>query len=320
MIRTMFAVGVILFFLSYVGIGTAFSDEGEPSRPAETVQQLKPVIVQRTVVKPVVVLRTVKVPVVVQHKSVQVPSTFEVADQIQMDLLVVELRGNVERALKEADFHEAPGSRRYISATGSSSGRESDWLKSQLQTMKTYADIEVLSRPHVKSLLGQPVEIQVNCEPPQIAYLVRTGNKTFELREAVAQPTLGVTISLTAQSDADHPGQIEISPLKISTTTFDGREPVPGVDLDVGKPIISTRRLETSIRVTDGGETSGIVLPGPSGRSAVLFLCVRRVPKEGAQILPNPIAFPASKLTKQVQAIEEYKRRLAGEKNSEDEQ
>lgn len=297
MSRTRFAVGVSLFFLSFVGTGTAFSDEGKPARPAETVQRDERVV-RLTAIKPVVVTRTVTVPVRVEYKSPQMGKTHESADQIEMDLLVVELRGNVQRALKEADFHEAPGGHRYISATGSSSGRESDWLKSQLQTMKTYADVEVLSRPHVKSPLGQAAEIQVSCEPPQIAYLVRTGDKTFELREAAAQPTLGVTISLTAQSDAENPGQIEILPLKASTTTFDGREPVPGVDLDIGKPIISTRSLETSIRMTDGGETSGIVLPGPSGRNAVLFLRVRRAAKEEAQTLPNPTEPTASPTVK----------------------
>ncbi len=213
----------------------------------------------------------------------------DVADQILINVFVVELRGNVQRALKEADFHESPGGHRYTSATGRSSGHGSDWLAQRLEVMKAYAEIDVLSRPQVRSLLGQSAEIQVSGGVPEIAYLVRTGKKTFELKEAVVQPTLGISIHLTAQAVAEDSERIEISPLTIATTTFDGREPIPGVDLDVGKPIISTRRLETSITLTDGGETSGIVLPGPTGRQPILFISVRRVSKDGRNTLPNPV-------------------------------
>jgi len=103
--------------------------------------------------------------------------------------------------------------------------------------------------------------------------------------------------SLTFQEIAavvENSEQIEISPLKVSTTTIDGRQPILGIDLDVGKPIISTRKLETSIRVTDGGETSGIVLPGPPGRHAILFLSVRRLAKEEQQTITNPVVEPNS--------------------------
>jgi len=46
-------------------------------------------------------------------------------------------------------------------------------------------------------------------------------------------------------------------------TTLDGREPIAGVDLDIGKPIVSTRTLETSMTVVNGADPSGIVLPAP---------------------------------------------------------
>jgi hypothetical protein len=210
------------------------------------------------------------------------------ADQILMQLLIVELRGNVQRALKEADFHASPSGHRYTSATARSSGQGSEWLVKQIETMKGHAEVDVLSRPQIRTLSGQSAQIQVCTAVPQIPYMVRNGKKTFELREFVAEPVLGLTISMTAQAVGEDPKQIEISPVKISTTTFDGREPIPGVDLDVGKPIISTRRLETSITLTDGGETSGIVLPGPTGRQAVMFLTVRRFTKKAREMLPQP--------------------------------
>lgn len=292
--------------------------EEEPSPPVETAPRADPAA-QRAVSVPVrsVPARTkseVVVPAPV-HTTYEVPvfttDVQEVSDQILMQLVVVELHGNAERALQAADFHELPGGHRYLStrgrmqtvalqrvrsvAKGHRFGGDSTWFAEQLEMMKACAEVEVLSRPQVKALLGQPAQIQVGKELPQMAYLVRTGKKTFELREVVAKPTLGLTISLTAQSVADDPDQIEISPLAISTTTLDGREPIPGVDLDVGKPIFSTRKLETSMTLTDGGPTGAIMLPGPSGRQAVLFISVYRVPKGDRPILPYPVVEPVKK-------------------------
>ncbi len=298
--RTMFTAGITLIVWSCGMRGAALSDERDRSPQDQPAHPDDPVV-RRTITAPVNVRRTVMVPVrTAVTRPVRVTEEREVADQIQMELLVVELRGNVQRALKEADFHESPGSHRYASAADHAWGGESKWLAKELETMKAYAEIEILSRPHIRAPLGQPAEVQVSCGTPQIAYLVRTGKKTFELREAAAQPALGLMIKLTAQVAAEDSGRIEISPLAISTTTFDGREPIPGIDLDVGKPILSTRKLETSITVTDAAETSGIVLPGPSGRQAILFLRVRRVTEEVRQIPtgriveenPVPVANP----------------------------
>ncbi|HEY3969745.1 MAG TPA: hypothetical protein VGM05_34695 [Planctomycetaceae bacterium] len=271
--RIIFTLGAGLFVLS---IGTALPSHADDAEPAARPSRK---IFNRA-------SGAIVVPATAKSDA---EADVDAADQILMNLLIVELRGNVQRALKEADFHEAPGGHRYTSATGRSSGAGSDWQSMQLNSMKAYAEVDVLSRPQVRSLLGQSAEIQVSGGVPEIAYLVRTGKKTFELKEAVAQPKLGIAIHLTAQAVAEDSDQIEISPLTIATTTFDGREPIPGFDLDVGKPIISTRKLETSITLTDGGETSGIMLPGPTGRQPILFISVRRVSKDGRDILPNPV-------------------------------
>jgi hypothetical protein len=109
------------------------------------------------------------------------------------------------------------------------------------------------------------------------------------LKESVADARLGIRIQLTVRPVAGQDDKLSVSPIKISMTTLDGREPIEGVDLDIGKPIVSTRTLETSMTVVNGAEPSGIVLPAPAGRQPVLFVSVQRVrePRLG-EILPDP--------------------------------
>src|SRR5262249_37847929 len=136
---------------------------------------------------------------------------------------------------------------------------------------------------------GQAASVQIGTEVARpLQYLVRTGARTFELREFAGAPALGISIQMTAQA-GDAAGQIEISPLKVTMTTMDGRERVPGLELEVGKPIISTRSLETTMTVIDGSEVNGIAMPGPAGRQPVLFLSARRVKETPGETLPNPL-------------------------------
>jgi hypothetical protein len=206
-------------------------------------------------------------------------------EQILMKLVIIEVRGDVPRALKEAGFRETAAGHRYVSLAGDGA----DQLATLLKTLALHAEIDILSRPHVRTLTGQAASIQVMQElPEQIPYLVRTGAKSFELRETARGTNLGISIQLTAQA-GDDAGQIEISPLKIATTTLDGRERIPGLDLEAGKPIISTRTLETTISVADGAEINGIAVPGPPGRQPVLFLSALRVKEARGEVLPNPL-------------------------------
>jgi hypothetical protein len=98
-------------------------------------------------------------------------------------------------------------------------------------------------------------------------------------------------MDLTPRAVPSEPRLINLSPLKISITTLDGREPVPGVDLEIGKPFVSTRTLETSLTLFDGPDATGIVLPGPEGRQPVLLITAQRVrePRLG-EVVPAPDA------------------------------
>jgi hypothetical protein len=204
---------------------------------------------------------------------------------VQLRLLLIELRGDAKRALKEAGF----------SAVGRSEGRRRDTElieggPGNLESLKQSADsLDVLSAPMITTEMGQASSIEVSTGSVQLPYFVRTGEKTFELKESAADGRLGIRIHLTVRPVAGQDDKLSVSPIKISMTTLDGREPVAGVDLDIGKPIVSTRTLETSITLVNGADPSGIVLPAPAGRQPVLFVSVQRVrePRPG-EIVPNP--------------------------------
>lgn len=207
------------------------------------------------------------------------------SDYIQIQLLIVELRGDVSRAMKEAGFRETAGNR-YIAEMGHPAGRDDDSRAALARKLSQHAEIDVLSRPTVRTVPGQPAHIQIGTAPSPISYLVRTGQKTFELREAAAEANLGITIQLTPHLAGDS-DEIEISPLKITTTTLDGREPVAGLDLEVGKPIVSTRTLETALTLPEGATAVAVAAPGPPGRQAVLFLSARRASNAAAEREPE---------------------------------
>jgi hypothetical protein len=204
---------------------------------------------------------------------------------VRIRLWLIELRGDAKRALKEAGF----------SALGRSEGRRRDpelfeTGPGNLESLKQNADsVDVLCAPMITANLGQVSTVEISTGPVKLPYLVQTGEKTFELKESAADGRLGMRIQLTVQPVAGQDDKLSVSPIKISMTTLDGREAIDGVDLDVGKPIVSTRTLETSMTVVNGAEPSGIVLPAPAGRQPVLFVSAQRVrePRPG-EIVPHP--------------------------------
>lgn len=60
-----------------------------------------------------------------------------------------------------------------------------------------------------------------------------------------------------------------------SSSALDGREPVEGLDLDVGKPIVATRSLKTTATMKLGA-TREIAIPSGPKTQAVLLLRINR--------------------------------------------
>ena len=207
---------------------------------------------------------------------------------------VIEIQGDVKGALKQAGF----GYFTQINRT-----REGDTSFFFVEGRRERAQVESGSPRYPQEESRYDCSVQLPYEDrhgaigkshtqhgsQQNAVFVRTGEKTFELREFVAE-RLGVTLQFTPKPEADEPNVLRISPLIASTTTVDARETTPGVDLEIGKPIVATRKLETSLRLVDGPNSTPVIVPGPEGRQLVLFVTAQRVhkPRPG-EVLPSPL-------------------------------
>jgi hypothetical protein len=131
-----------------------------------------------------------------------------------------------------------------------------------------------LAQPKVAVLANQQAVVSL-ISPSELQYLVRQSADTFKLMKTEPKE-LGIEIKLMVSPLKDDPEQVEISPLEFSVTTLDRREKIDGLDLDVGKPVVSTRKLETSTTVKLG-QVYETVIPSPPQKVALLLLRVERV-------------------------------------------
>jgi hypothetical protein len=100
-------------------------------------------------------------------------------------------------------------------------------------------------------------------------YLVPVGGGKFEVRKTEPRE-LGIRLKIVV-NPADDPEAVVLSPLQIEVTSLDGREPVKGLNLDVGKPIVSTRSIRTSVPIRFGEERTVPIPSGPNQTAAVIL-------------------------------------------------
>jgi hypothetical protein len=134
--------------------------------------------------------------------------------------------------------------------------------------------ITVLAAPKLAVLPKQPATVQIGTQQ-FFSYLVPLGQGKFEAKHTAAQE-LGMKFTLELQPVEGDDKVVEISPLEVQLSVLDGREPVEGLDLEVGKPIIATRSLKTSATMRLGA-TRMIELPSGPKTQAVLLLRVKRM-------------------------------------------
>ena len=208
----------------------------------------------------------------------------EKVEQVQLQLQIVELRGEDRQALKEIGLvnSNADGKSSIVSSRLPLKGEAE--LKALLLELNQKLQVDVLSKPVVRTGINQEMRLEVGIIIPKWQYLEKTGPTNFELREFKTDAKLGLQVTFTPRH-GDKPNQTVLSHLKFSVTSFDGREAVPGVDLDIGKPIISTRSLETSVTLPEVGETIAVVLAGPPERQPLMFITVL---SPNSDILPSP--------------------------------
>jgi len=203
------------------------------------------------------------------------------SDTVEIGLEIWEVHGDESRALKDSGFRQVGGLLR-AGGNGTKRGGQAASAKDLLEVLSRHAQLTGVIGPKLRTRLGRTTGLKMGfgVTSTQLHYMVRTGEKTFELQSLPAEAlnSLGLTIDLIPQAVPNDPELIAISPLKVTFATVDGHEPVPGVELEIGKPVISTRKLETSLIVVYG-DAMCIVLPGPEERQPILFITVHRVGK-----------------------------------------
>jgi len=132
------------------------------------------------------------------------------------------------------------------------------------------SEVKVLAAPRISVVGNQTALVQVG-GTQAFSYLVPAGDGCFR-RERTPPQQLGIKFSLAVQPVKGEETSVELSPLEVEIASLEGRYPVPGLDLNVGKPIIARRTLHTSTRV-ELGTTS--VVPFPSGPKVQAALLLR---------------------------------------------
>ncbi len=138
--------------------------------------------------------------------------------------------------------------------------------------------VSVLAAPVVSVVAGVPAMVQVKSEAV-LTYLEPLGNGKFEAKETRPRE-LGMEIELAIQPIAGNDQYVDVSPLQFRISTLDGREPVDGLNLEAGKPIIAKRSLNTTARLKLGIARRIAIPSGPKAEAALLLRVTRMDPEE----------------------------------------
>jgi hypothetical protein len=135
----------------------------------------------------------------------------------------------------------------------------------------------LLSMPSIGTEVGSGALCNVG-QQAKLPYMEQTGSDIFKLHYTETQH-LGFDMSLTAQeivpaSSGETESSVILSPVKFTVTAIDGRQEIKGVDLPIGKPIITRRTIETSIQLTET-EPGIVELPVAKGRHVFMLVFVR---------------------------------------------
>jgi hypothetical protein len=143
--------------------------------------------------------------------------------------------------------------------------------------------VTVLAAPKLAVVARQSAVLQIQSQ--QIfTYLEPLGEGTFKAKHTDPME-LGIKFVLGVQPVEGDKRAIEVSPLEIQLAVLDGREPVDGLDLDVGKPIVATRSLKTTAKMKLG-VTRMIPIPSGPKTQAALLLRINRIDPAGLEPIP----------------------------------
>jgi hypothetical protein len=188
-----------------------------------------------------------------------------------------------DSARRHDEGRQTVPSRTATSATRSL--RAADENDDLLDEVQKNPGVSVLAAPKLAVVAGRSGVIQIQTEQV-FTYLEPLGEGKFQAKHTT--PTeLGMKFVLGVKPVTGDAQAVQVSPLEIELAVLDGREPVEGLDLDVGKPIIATRSLKTTAKLKLGDKR---IIPIPSGptKHAALLLRINRIatPEHEQRVLP----------------------------------
>lgn len=120
--------------------------------------------------------------------------------------------------------------------------------------------VEIIASPRVMVCSNNSFEISVGSQQP-LEYFEKRPDGLFELKRLDEETGLTIKANV-AEGDRD---RIILRDLTIRLRSIEGREPIEGVSLDVGQPIVGVRELLTTIAVHPGRDFGILLGPKASG-------------------------------------------------------
>lgn len=146
--------------------------------------------------------------------------------------------------------------------------------------------LDVLAAPRVTVRAGQEAAIRIGTTGPH--YFVPTQEGTY--RHMRVEEDIGTDLKVIADTVPGDPDRAALS-LDFCLREIVGREPLPGVDLDVGPPIVHSRKVKTTVTARLGdwlclGTGTASDARGSAPRHGPLFILVRVVREKAPAAAP----------------------------------
>lgn len=139
--------------------------------------------------------------------------------------------------------------------------------------------VKVLAMPTISVIKGQTASLEAK-SPRKLQFFRQLKPGVFSLEQE--EVTTGLSIKAVVQTADD--GSVRLKPLTVSVTAVKGREPIKGVTLPVGKPILTTTSISTSV-LSKLGTASVISIDSPRGGRVLISVKVTQPNQSAADFL-----------------------------------
>ena len=218
-----------------------------------------------------------------------------VAKQYQIDLKLVEVKEDTDVNALAIKVHPHPfkawdgrghqftrlDCAKCHSSQGQANSNDFFWktFLDQRHYLKTWAGnskgVKVLASPTLVTTAGRAANFSAK-SPRKVQYFQRLKPDRFEASDGRfvlkdEKVETGISVKATVQPADD--GHVRLKPLTVSVTAIKGREPIPGVTLPVGKPVLTTTSISTSV-LAKLGKSSVISIDSPRGGRVLISVRV----------------------------------------------